>query len=545
MAYDGTNVVLFGGNDGSNQGDTWVWNGTVWSDVTSATSPTARQYHAMASDGTSAVLFGGNDGSRQDDIWVWNGTIWSDVTPATSGPTARQSHAMAYDGTNFVVFGGNDGSYQDDTWAWNGTIWSDVTPATSPTARMYHAVAFDSTNGVAVLLGGYDGSNYLDDTWEWDGSAWSLITPSGDKPGERRRHAMAFDSANGVVVMFGGEREGTSWSFWGDTWTYNAATNTWAKPIGNWPEPRRHHTMAYDSARGVTVLFGGAQGGNDGIEHYFEDTWEYDGTAWTDVSPATGTAGIDWPEARRQHAMVYDSANGVMVLFGGGSDNGSNMYNDVWEWNGTAWTEITPSGSSPVARRGHQMAYDSSRGVVVLFGGQDSDSDTIYNDTWEWDGSTWVQFTSSPPSKRHAHAMAYDSARGVVVMFGGYDRNNDLGDTWERNGTTWTDVTTVGGTPGTDFPSLRRWHKMAYDSARGVIVLFAGDEGQGTPLNDTWELDGHTWREVQFSGAEGYAFPTERRAHSMAYDSARGVVVLFGGNPDSDDHWMWSDTWEY
>ena len=65
------------------------------------------------------------------------------------------------------------------------------------------------------------------------------------------------------------------------------------------------------------------------------------------------------------------------------------------------------------------MAYDSQRGRVVLFGGY-GDSGGLA-DTWEWDGSTWVERTpaTSPPA-RSGHAMAYDSQRGRVVLFGGY-----------------------------------------------------------------------------------------------------------------------------
>ena len=66
--------------------------------------------------------------------------------------------------------------------------------------------------------------------------------------------------------------------------------------------------MAYDSARGVTVLFGGANG-------YYpptlnDETWDWDGTARTQRT-------IVGPSARFNHAMAYDTARAVTVLFGG------------------------------------------------------------------------------------------------------------------------------------------------------------------------------------------------------------------------------------
>ena len=59
------------------------------------------------------------------------------------------------------------------------------------------------------------------------------------------------------------------------------------------------------------------------------------------------------------------------------------------------------------------MAYDSARGVTVLFGGRDVSS--RFRDTWEWDRSSWTQVSTSGPSARERLAMAYDSARGVTV----------------------------------------------------------------------------------------------------------------------------------
>ena len=52
--------------------------------------------------------------------------------------------------------------------------------------------------------------------------------------------------------------------------------------------------------------------------------------------------------------------------------------------------------------------------MTVLFGGAFAD-DT----TWQWDGSAWTVVTTAGPSERSDHAMAYDSARGVTVLFGG------------------------------------------------------------------------------------------------------------------------------
>lgn len=64
--------------------------------------------------------------------------------------------------------------------------------------------------------------------------------------------------------------------------------------------------------------------------------------------------------------MAYDSLRGRVVLFGGAITNGA--LGDTWEWDGTDWTQMATSG--PSRRYGHALAYDSRRQRVVLFGGQ-------------------------------------------------------------------------------------------------------------------------------------------------------------------------------
>ncbi|MFN5946387.1 MAG: right-handed parallel beta-helix repeat-containing protein, partial [Phycisphaerae bacterium] len=279
-----------------------------------------------------------------------------------------------------------------------------------------------------------------------------------------------------------------------------AQPNGWAEraPSAS-PSARRNHAMAFDAARGVTVLFGGF--GDIGL---VADTWEWNGTDWTQ-RPVSG------PSARSVSAMVYDSNRGVTVLFGGATTQGTN--GETWEWNGTSWTLRATTGPSP--RQFHAMAFDSSRGVTVLFGGVGS-SIAFNSETWEWNGNTWTQRLVSGPSARLGHAMSFDRDRNVTVLFGGgLNGGATLADTWEWNGTAWMQRIVPG-------PSPRAQHTMVYDEARDVTLLFGGG-GNGSPGAETWEWSGTAWRRVPITG------PSTRVDHAMVFDSARGVSVLFGG----------------
>ena len=128
MAYDAATgtVVLFGGNSRRRAlADTWTWDGSTWTQQHPAVHPATRIQAAAAYDAatSSVVLFGGqgtSSGRLLGDTWTWNGTIWTQQAPASS-PSARDGAAMAYDVAtgNVMLFGGNDLSgFPNDTWTW-------------------------------------------------------------------------------------------------------------------------------------------------------------------------------------------------------------------------------------------------------------------------------------------------------------------------------------------------------------------------------------------------------------------------------------------
>jgi len=84
---------------------------------------------------------------------------------------------------------------------------------------------------------------------------------------------------------------------------------------------------------------------------------------------------------------------------------------------------------------------------------------------------------------------------------------------------------------------------MAYDAARGVVVMFGGGVPgagpSGIPPTDTWTWDGTIWTRVAADG------PTPRYLHAMAYDVKRQRVVLTGGNRSARPYDVLSDTWEW
>jgi hypothetical protein len=273
------------------------------------------------------VLFGGLDANNQflGDTWVWDGTTWLKQNPATS-PTARWFAAMAFDrdSDTVVLFGGSDELFGNnppafgDTWTWDGTTWHQQFPATSPPARFGSTMAYDATNHRVLLYGGCCFPDHQ--TWAWTGTTWAHAVDDG-RPPTRYLGSMAYDAATQSVLLFGGlvHHEVDD----GSTWVWAGATRStagWVQdhpPVS--PSPRDGTVLAYSIAARTVALFGGYGYGTTG---YDRDTWTWDGTTWSRLTPAVS------PPSRAWASMAYDSRSHGLVLFGGGSPQG--FLNDTW-----------------------------------------------------------------------------------------------------------------------------------------------------------------------------------------------------------------------
>ncbi len=141
-------------------------------------APAARSGACLVPDlGPKALLFGGG----YDDTWEWDGSAWSELTSA--GPGARYGAACSFADGVVVLFGGTLGpTLFNDTWTWDGAAWSEASPGVAPSARYGAAAA--TLDGKIVLFGGTNGTAQLSDTWVWDGTTWSML-PAGAAPSAR------------------------------------------------------------------------------------------------------------------------------------------------------------------------------------------------------------------------------------------------------------------------------------------------------------------------------------------------------------------------
>jgi len=284
------------------------------------------------------------------------------------------------------------------------------------------------------------------------------------------------------------------------------------------PSPRAGTQGVTDGA--TLLLFGGKPNSTSELN----DFWRFDGTAWSNITPA----GVS-PPPRDFYGATFDLGRGRYVLFGGRS--GTSILGDLWEHDGTSWSQITPA-VSPGVRRWVQLCYDPARAETILFGGNDGTN--YLNDTWSWNGAAWtLKAPATSPSIRARGRLCYDISRAEMVYYGGRNSTTALSDTWRWDGSDWSQIVTATA-PGDSVGAGLFAYGMTYDVLRDRYVLFGGTR-TGATLSGTWEFDGVDWAQRAVTG------PGNRTGCAVAFVLALGKNYMFGGFQGP----QWGDTWEY
>jgi hypothetical protein len=288
-----------------------------------------------------------------------------------------------------------------------------------------------------------------------------------------------------------------------------ASTSLPAKITGEKPEPRLAPGMAYDSTRKVIVLYGGSK-----AKEPFNDTWLYNGTQW-ELLEAGHPTSDSYP------SMAYDEHRQKMVLFNWHTE-------EMWEYDGESWEQVNLSIRLPV--NVPVITYDPIQKRVIIFG---EIGDGKANETWAYDGENLELLDSSSHYDWAGQTLSVNRVLFPALVID--EKNQEMilqppyGWTFVFSNNTWEVKLNEKQSLLPDCVYCI-WPKMVYDTNRELIVMFDGEH--------TWELVEGNWIRI-----ETLSSPPPRTGHAMAYDEARGVVVLFGG-ADKNKEYL-NDLWEY
>jgi hypothetical protein len=531
MTYDPVDkyVVLFGGygkNGALN--DTWKFTyslraGATWTNL-NILGPSARYGAALTWDSAVGdnygVLFGGcGSACPLNDTWTYLTGAWTRCTAAgctgNSPPPARWGSTMSYDGRagdDYVLLFGGCGRTcpLGDTWKFLASTWHKLTPTDSPPPRFGAAQDFDGNGNFTLMVGGVGSGDHLygEYGWAFEGGAgmtWFSSNIENELPHNvtvlpRVGARLAFNTSGGYVLLFGGCEPSGS----GDCGPLTTRSDTWIFQNGTWrwvcgecgPSPRWEAAMTFDAQDNYFLLFGGCRstlGSTCSPANVLADTWKFGAGVWTQIGSGSVTA-------RADASMAYDTLDKVVILFGGLGCIGTSCFG-TWQYVGaTSWSLLISSSKVPSRYGASMIAYNSS--YLVLFGGANESTGSLYSDTWEFTKANgWTLVSTGNPPPRFDAGMTYDASTGWAVLFGGCGVTAVAGDTWKWVGGaygvagTWTQLTITLDSPGA------RWAVgMVFDpylGPSGSVLMFGGsfspEAVPGTQLQDLSPGVSETW----------------------------------------------------
>ncbi len=216
MVYDDRRgrSVLFGGE--SSQGellaDTWTYADQVWQPWAAKRRdqrPGPRAGHCMAFDEAAGltVLFGGVEHGQNSlgDTWLFDGTEWTEVKG--SAPPPRRYAALAYDPDlkGCLLHGGSDDETGrrgfGDAWLYRDGGWRKLGGGFETEPRDDHGLAYHRKAGCMVMLEGVAGRRGILVRGE---NGWRPVQASPLHP-RHQCSPLAWDEEIGALVLHGGE----------------------------------------------------------------------------------------------------------------------------------------------------------------------------------------------------------------------------------------------------------------------------------------------------------------------------------------------------
>lgn len=507
---------------------------------------------------------------------------WRDLAPAHSPPPVLGG-SLAYDPVNdqLVLFGGGhvvergtEGRVAGYTGTWlyqtSNRDWRLWPLLVSPPPRMNTRMVGDTRNQALVLFGGDGQDRYLADTWLFDLKTQSWrASKAQTAPAARAGHFTVYDPETGWVIIGGGynTRDLT------DMWAYDAKQDRWQRLPGEVPTGFYVSADIAPEKRLILLVTSATRPGDKmscNILYPVRTTYAYRIAGLEPVADSAGAALAPISKQPPAQDAVRRAPKPIMFP--------------------NQWLNLTGDGPSRPTRTWGSATFDTSRGLILYWGGghcgyegDDADAFEVETQTWrdprgvtEYPERLWdhgvrlagVTFRGGPWTDHGRKTYAYDPVSRKMILVRsvrlatGYEpealqlfpaRRTALVDavvnppsSYVRYGTWSYDPDTgqwelLGGAPaGVDTLVTTRHGVM------GINVDWPSrinDAGYQLPFNaskpnDTaiylFDAARRTWKRLNDS-TPGPQHLYEMT--SLAYDSKRDQVILHGAGPKRDELW--------
>ncbi|MEO7020016.1 MAG: protein kinase [Ktedonobacteraceae bacterium] len=322
---------------------------------------------------------------------------------------------------------------------------------------------------------------------------------------------------------------------------------------------RKEHSMVWDEQDSQLFVFGGT----DGQGNLFNDLWSYSpkSVLWTNLTPPiippTGTAtpttdacSDSSPAPRMNAAMVWDSVNQQILLYGGQGQGANSYLSDLWsyspksgKWTALACSNTTANVPGPLARAG--VAWNGKQ--MLLLGGFNASG--LLSNFWAYtpgtagDIGTWSQLTASPVGALADSTMTWDSQDKQLYVFGGITTNAQQSGklaVYNADGS-WKIIKPTNKSDTTPLP--RQQALSTWDSKDGVFLMIGGwnANSNSLSLNTLWSYSPK--QNIWWQNPEPQIGSPS--ASMMVWDDTNNLAYMYAGmngvgptNPATNDLWM-------
>jgi len=275
--------------------------------------------------------------------------------------------------------------------------------------------------------------------------------------------------------------------------------------LNNAPTARTRHVAVWDSADGVMIVWGGNGPGGmqstGGMYDPVKGTWK-------------PTSTVNVPPGRQDATAVWDDAHKLMLVWGGriGSTptNTGGIYNPATN----TWAPISMAGV-PEARWGHSAVWTGTR--MIVWGGTDNTSYFANGASFDPVKNEWTGAISGGLTGRYDHTAVWTGS--TMVVWGGYGTDGVTNGVYLGDGAVY-DMTNWVPLSATSAPTPRRGHTAVWS---GMSMLIWGGADTTGQLGDGAKYAGGSWYPMNNPS------PEPREGHTAVWIAKTSEMLIWGG----------------
>ncbi len=469
------------------------------------------------------------------EVWKWDGSAWTQL----GGDGKNDSWAdQTFESVLSLVASGNTlyaglGSGAGDAEVWscdtstNCTSWTKI--GGDGINSGWAVNTFEEVDSLTVMGGNlYAGLGITttdSEVWRWNGTAWTKIGGDGVNSSWNTNyeqvHSLTNDGTNIYAGIGNSASDAEVWRFNGTSWAQiggDSLNSGWAANYDSVLSMRYYGSNLYV---GLGITAGEAE------------VWRWNGTAWTQIGGDTLNSSWDASSYEGVYALTDDGTN---LYAGLGNTAGDN---EVYKWNGTAWTKIGGDAINSGFTNTHTIVQSLSFTNSTLYAGLTGTGNNA--ETWSWNGTSWTRMGGGYVNK----SWGFFNLQNVETMTvsGAYlyagTGNTVAGNAmvFRFDGTTWQIVGGQGNNSS--------WAVNTYEDVESM-VSYGGNlyVGLGTGVGDgeVWRWNGSSWTQIGGDALNsGWAAATYEDVPALAAYGGNLYAGL-GSSANDAEVWRWNGT---